>query len=102
MNDNREAVSAALEQWSVTLDTLIRQLVDADEDASHEAVSILLVQGLGLFGGPVSVVMQESFPVLDAIQKKVDASDLDGALRQALVFRQQLEEIRDLVRTEGN
>lgn len=101
MNDHRHAVTVALEHWGGTLETLIRHLSEADEDASGEAVLILLLQGLDLFGGPESLLMQQSLPVLDAIRQKVDESDLGGALRQAQLFRQQLEEVRDRVGTEG-
>lgn len=100
MNDNREAVSAALEAWYGTLGTLIHHLTEADEDASSEAILILLLQGLGSFGGPDSV-MGHFFPVLDAIKKKVDASDLAGALSQAQLFRHQIEVVRALVSTEA-
>lgn len=100
MNDHRNAVTVALEQWAGTIETLIHHLGEADADASREAVLILLLQGLDLFSGPESVLMQQSFPVLDAIKKKVDASDLDGALKQALLFRQQVGEVQDLLRSQ--
>ena len=100
MTDHREAMSAALETWIETLEILISHLTKGDVEAAHEAVLILLLQGLDLFGGPDSVLMKQCFPVLDAIKKKVDVSDLDGALRQSLLFRKQLEEIRSLMRPE--
>jgi|GEM_PF-3597449 hypothetical protein len=83
-----------LDAWQASLYTLIQHLNAGDVDASHEAVFILLVQGLGLFGeGP----MMQFFPVVDSIKGKIDRSDLGGALRQALVFRQQLDEVKVLV-----
>lgn len=102
MNDEREAMAVALDRWAENLGALIRHLSDGDEDVAREDVLILLLQGLDLFGGPESMMMQQSFPVLDAIKKKIDASDLGGALRQVLYFRQQIEEVRDLVRTGGD
>jgi hypothetical protein len=42
--------------------------------------------------------MKECFPVLDVIKNRIDSSDLDAALRQAIIFRKQLEGVAALVR----
>ena len=52
MNDSQETVLRNLATWSETLDVLVQNLTAGDEDASHESVFILLIQGFGLFGGP--------------------------------------------------
>jgi hypothetical protein len=41
--------------------------------------------------------MMHLFPVLDSMKTRIDKSDVDGALRQAIIFRQQLDEVRALV-----
>jgi hypothetical protein len=92
---NQQTTLCNLDAWRGTLDVLIQHLDAADQDALREDVFVLLLQGLGLFGfeGP----MIHLFPVVDSIRIKIDRSDLDGALRQALSFRKQLEEVRALV-----
>ena len=85
-----------LDAWRANLDILIQHLTKADEDASREAMFVLLVQGLGLFGLD-SVVMQECFPVLDLLKRRTDSRDYRGALRQGILLQQQLEEVRALV-----
>jgi len=97
MNDIFGPTSAALDAWQANLDILIQHLEAADKDASREAVFVLLLQGLGSFGGPEGP-MGLLFPVVDAIKSRIDKSDLDAALRQAIIFRKQLEEVAALVR----
>ena len=96
MTDIYKPTSAALDAWRANLDILIQHLDAADKDASREAVFVLLLQGLGLFGGPEGPMMH-LFPVVDSIRSKIDKSDLDAALRQAILLQQQLEEVRALV-----
>ena len=94
MNDN---ASAALDAWRANLDILIEHLSAAEEPENiSEALLVLLLQGFGLFGLD-SLVMQECFPVLDLLKRRIDSRDYRGALRQALLFRHQLDEVRALV-----
>ena len=95
MSEN-DSVIKNLDAWRSNLDILLRHLAADDKDASREAVFVLLLQGLGLFGGPEGPMMH-LFPVVDSIRSKIDKSDLDGASRQALIFRHQLEEVAALV-----
>jgi hypothetical protein len=44
--------------------------------------------------GPDSPVMQHFFPVMDTIKRRIDALDLEGALRQTVVFERQINEIK--------
>jgi len=96
MTDIYEPTSAALDAWRANLDILIQHLTKADEDASREAMFVLLVQGLGLFGLD-SVVMQECFPALDLLKRRIDSRDYRGSLRQAVLLQRQLDEVRALV-----
>jgi len=95
MSDDKSDIKN-LDAWRANLDILIQHLDAADKDASREAVFVLLLQGLGLFGGPDGPMMH-LFPVVDSIRSKIDKSDLDAALRQAILLQQQLEEVRALV-----
>lgn len=92
-----EALSATLRQWMNILSVLIRHLTMADEDASKQALAVVLMEGLRLFGGPDAELMKQCFPVLDAIRNQIEVSDLDGALRQTLLLKHQLDEVRELV-----
>jgi len=86
-----------LDAWRANLDLLIQYLTTADEPENiSEALLVLLLQGLGLFGLD-SVVMQECFPALDLLKRRIDSRDYRGALRQAILFQQQLDEVRALV-----
>ena len=95
-----EPTVAALDAWRENLEILIQHLTKADRGASREAMFVLLVQGFGLFGD--SMLMQECSPILNVLKSRIDSSDFDGALAQALSFWKQLEEIKALVqaRTE--
>jgi hypothetical protein len=97
MDDNYNSVIKNLQAWQANLDLLLRHLAADDEDGAREAVFILLLQGLGLFGGPEEGPMGHLFPVLDSIKGKIEKSSLDAALRQALLFRKQLEEVKVLI-----
>ncbi len=94
-----ELTVAALDAWRENLEILIQHLTKADRGASREAMFVLLVQGFGLFD---STLMQECSLILNVLKSRIDSSDFDGALAQALSFWKQLEEIKALVqaRTE--
>jgi hypothetical protein len=94
MNDTPGSVIEALDTWNATAGILIQHLAAGDEEAAQEALTILLMQGLGLFGGPESVMMQQAFPVLDGIKTRID---LGGALSRGLEFQRQIGEVRSLV-----
>jgi len=98
---NGDPVVKNLDSWLGNLDLLLRHLAADDEDGAREAVFVLLIQGLGLFGGPEEEPMGHLFPVLDSIKGKIEKSNLDAALRQALLFRQQLEEVKVLIQDEA-
>ena len=99
MTDIYEPTVAAVDAWRENLEILIQHLTKAEGGASREAMFVLLVQGLGLFGD--SMLMQECSPVLKVLKSRIDRADFDGALAQALSFRKQLEEIRALVQARS-
>jgi hypothetical protein len=97
MSSEEQSPVHCLELLVETTEVLISFLTDQDDDKSYEAATILLTQTFDLFG-PTSITMEQFFPVLDVIEKRISASDLAGALGQAKLFRKQLHEIIDLVR----
>ena len=85
-----------MQTLNVLLETIVilkAALSDQDDDKAHEAVSVLLMQCMTLLG-PDSPVMRHFFPVMDAIKERIDALDLDGALRQTVIFERQINEIK--------
>ena len=54
MNDSQATASSNLDAWRANLEVLIHHLTTADEpEIISEALLVLLMQGLGLFGlGP--------------------------------------------------
>ena len=79
-----------------TMQVLKPALADEDGDKAHEAITVMLMQGLDLFGAK-SVAMQQFFPVMDVIKRRIDDADFSGALRQANLFEKQINEIKGLV-----
>jgi hypothetical protein len=80
MNDNATRIESFTDM-AATTQILINYLSASDENKSHEAISVLLMQGLTQLW-PGSVAMQQFFPVFDTIKRRIDASDIQGALRQ--------------------
>jgi hypothetical protein len=79
-------------------DDVIDCLTAGEEENAHTALTYLLMTALQSLG-PESVAMKQLFPVLDAIKKHIDASDLGRALNQTRVFRAQLKEIIDVIQS---
>jgi hypothetical protein len=100
VNDNQETVLRNLAAWNETLDVLIQHLAAAENSGSRESIFLLIIQGFGLFDGPDSVLMQECAPAMDVMKARIDSGRLADALRQALLFRKQLEEVSSLVQTK--
>lgn len=80
-----------------TCSILKTALQDDDDDKAHEAVSVLLMQAMQ-FLGMDSPIMAQFFPPMDIIKRRIDAMDLEGALRQTEIFDRQLSEIMDLMK----
>jgi 3-hydroxyisobutyrate dehydrogenase-like beta-hydroxyacid dehydrogenase len=97
MSDQKQQMLNALDDLGQTTKILINALLSGNNAKSHEAITILLQQGLSYFGAE-SVVMQQFFPVFDQIKRHVDGGDLSSALGQTRVFERQLNEIIELVR----
>lgn len=100
MTDQKQQMLYGLNDLSLTTQILIDALSSNESDRSHEAVSVLLMQGLRHFGAD-SPAMKQFFPVFDNIKRYIDADDLATALGQTKVFERQLKEIVELVRNSG-
>lgn len=96
-NGTSEAIES-LEDMVATTTILINSLSASDEEKSNDGITGLLMQGLTQFGHE-SVAMQQFFPVFDTIKRRIDASDLPGALGQARLFQSQIKEIISLTRS---
>jgi hypothetical protein len=86
----------AITELGASVDVLIRFLMEGDADQAFEAISIILLQTLHSFGRD-SVATHQFLPVYDRIKARIDTMDLEGALRQARLFRQQLLEVHALL-----
>jgi hypothetical protein len=96
VNNQKQQFLSALDDLSQTVQILTGALTTGDSDKSHEAVTILLQQGLMYFGAE-SEVMKQFFPVFDRIKRHIDANNLSSALGQTRVFEQQLGEVITIV-----
>ncbi len=97
MTTQSEAMLAALQELATTTDILIKALSDNDSDKAHEAISVLLMQGMDFFG-PKSTAMQQFFPVWDAIKSHIDRHDVQRALSQSRTWKTQLHEVISIVK----
>lgn len=71
-------------------------LEKTDNDQAHEAVTVLLTQCITTYGLD-HPVMQQFFPVLDMIKRRIDSMEFDAALRQSKLFEEQLDEVKEIV-----
>lgn len=85
-----------LEDLVPLTDALIDCLAKAEENNAHTAVTALMMHALTSLGQD-SVAMKQFFPVFDTIKRRIDVSNLKGALEQAQLFKVQLKEIIDIV-----
>ena len=72
-NEHQELLQA----WDVlgeTTDILLDSLLSKDMDKSHEAVSVLQMQAMNIFGQE-HPVFQQCFPVWDAIKSHIDENN---------------------------
>ena len=97
MNNPPKNPLAVLAVLRETCSILKNALQDDDDDKAHEAVSVLLMQAMQ-FLGKDSPIMAQFFPPMDIIKRRIDAMDLEGALRQTEIFDRQLSEIMDLMK----
>lgn len=96
MDDKRQGMLGALRDLAQTTDVLIRSLERQDLEKAHEAISVLLMQGMDYFG-PASALMQQCFPVWDAVRSHIDRGDAALALGQSQVWSRQLDEVIAIV-----
>lgn len=88
---------AGIDALIETVDILMTHLSESDGDKAHEAISVMLMQVMGI-GGPDSELMQLLFPVMDRLQRLIVSSNLGEALAQAELFKTQLQEVQQLIR----
>ena len=96
MNPQQEQAIANYDILLESLAILKARLGENDDDAAHEAISIMLMQTGDLFGME-SVTMQQFFPVMDTVKQRIDAMQLEAALRQAELFEDQIREIQTII-----
>lgn len=91
-------MSDALDQLKATTQVLLQALRNKDLDKGHEAISVLLTQGMTMLGRD-SPVMQQFFPVWDAIEKHINRLNVADALGQTEIWDRQLDEVIAIVRS---
>ena len=84
-----------LDIFEETTDILLDALSRSDFDKAHEAISILLMQGMDMYGIE-HPLMQQCFPVWDAIKNHIDSEDIARALSQTKTWKKQLAEVRSI------
>ncbi len=92
----QEQACAAIDMLLETVEILTAALEKKDDDKAHEAVSVLLMQCMTTYGQD-HPVMQQFFPVMDTIKRRIDSMELDAALRQTKIFEGQLHEVKEIV-----
>jgi len=96
MSTNAQQMLKALGELEMTTNILVAALIANDNDKAHEAISVLLMQGLDFFGTS-HPVMQQFSPVWSAIKTHIDASNIPRALTQAGIWKAQLLEVIKIV-----
>ena len=91
-----EAIDA-LNVLQETTNVLLDALRKGDLAKAHEAVSVLLMQGIDFYGLNHPVI-QQCLPVWDAIKGHIDRGDTRRALEQTETWGHQLTEVIELVR----
>ncbi len=86
----------ALNEFKTTTEILLQALRTDDLEKAHEAVSVLLMQGMTMLGQE-HPAMQQFFPVWNAIETHVTSGNVDRALGQAETWSRQLEEVIKIV-----
>ena len=96
MSDEQKHTLQVWDMLGETSDVLIDALQSGDMDKSHEAISILLMQAVDIFGQE-HPVFQQCFPAWDAIKTHIDSNNQEKALSQAQTWKRQLEEIKTII-----
>ncbi len=92
MDDNSPKMIEALKIIDATTSILLEALQADDKDKAHEAVSIMFMQGMDIFG-PNDPTMQQFFPVWEAIKNHIVASNIEKAKGQTKTWQSQLQEV---------
>ncbi|MBC7619871.1 MAG: hypothetical protein H7293_12960 [Candidatus Saccharibacteria bacterium] len=97
MTNQNEAMLNALQEPLITTDILTTALSSGNLEKGHEAISVMLMQGMDMFGAE-SAAMQQFCPVWDAIKGHIDRGDAEQALEQSNVWMLQLREVLSIVK----
>jgi hypothetical protein len=85
-----------LREISISLWYLVDALIARDNDKAFEAISVTLLQTMEFYG-PDDIAAKEFFPVYEVIKDRIDAGDLDGALRQTRRLLKQIDEVFSII-----
>lgn len=85
-------IEKALYDLKATTNKLVFALQADDLDKAHEAVSVLLTQGLNHFGMD-HPAMKQFMPVWSAIESHISEGKIDNALDQSELWNRQLDEV---------
>ncbi len=100
MNQQNEAIIAALEDFAVTTELLLNQLSISDEENSLEAISILITEGKQHFDTD-STTLQQFLPIWKSIENEIHQTDLQAALTATKNWQRQLQSfLSDLQNTQ--
>ena len=86
-----------LNEFKTTTGILLQTLRAGNLDKAHEAVSVLLMQGMTMLGQE-HPAMQQFFPVWSAIESHVTSGKTERALGQTEIWNRQLDEVIEIVK----
>lgn len=89
-----------LNDLKATTSKLVSALQADDLDKAHEAVSVLLMQGMGHLGID-HPAMKQFMPVWSAIESHISEGRVDSALGQSEHWNRQLDEVISYVDKAG-
>jgi hypothetical protein len=97
MNIQDNPMINALNDLDATTNILLAALLNSKEDSAHQAISVMLMQGMHYFGNNDAVI-QQFFPVWDAIGNDIESIRMEKALSQARTWKAQLQEVIEIVK----
>ena len=85
-----------LRELQISTNILLGALASNDLEKANEAISVMILQGMGMLGSD-HPAMQQFFPVWDAVQKHIELGDVEQATGQAETWNSQLTEVIALI-----
>jgi hypothetical protein len=99
VQNEQMTVAEVLNVFEETTGILLTALQASNLDKAHEAISVMLMQGMDMFGHE-HPLMQQFFPVWEAIKTHIDTENIQSALSQTETWRQQLLEVRAIINSD--